>query len=570
MMQNFRRNTRIVLFIVVAAFALLIFFQWGLDITGISGQQEVNIAVVDGIPVSYADYLRFIQEKEKEKRGIAREEIWQLMLDEVMWNNLIKKENIQVVDDEIWAIIKSNPPRAIYDSEYMKDSAGNFDYNKYLNLLRAPQSRQWLLEYEFNLRKELPREKLRSLIFTMAWSSAFEDSMIIARYSNQYDFSFLSLPLFRLKGNSEILPADLKDYYKANIKEFTYPESKVLKYVFFEKVPSKEDTTEARERLEDFLQRMKEGEDFLTVAQEVSDDTLIEKKFKNENELLPYELDVYKRLKDGGISNIILSSKGFEIIKRVNKGTIYKVQANIEVSSSTLSEISDRIESFKSSVKEMAFEEVANEFGLTVRKTYPLSTERMNFPIRNQEAFARVLGRKINPQEIIGPFSSFGGYYLFMLDSVIPSKVLSLNNENDRNIIKSKYERERLKILLKEHLDGVFTQLQSGTMFQQMAEKDTLLFFQTNIQDISLIEVENRYGQEFAGVLAGLEPKQVSSPLITDWAGYIIRCDGKKVVPPDSSMMRYIQYARQIRLQNLSQSIFTPKKIIDNRDKFFE
>ncbi len=570
MMQNFRRNTRIILFIVVVAFALLIFFQWGLDITGISGREEVNIAQIDGTPIPYTDYVKFIQSKEKENRGITREEIWSLMLDEIMWNNLIRKENIRVADEEIWAIIRSNPPRPIYESEYMKDSEGKFDYNKYLDLLKAPQSRQWLLEYEFNLRKELPREKLRSLIYTMAWSSPFEDSMIVSRHTNRYNFSFLSLPLFRLRGKVEVSDEALENYYKKNIKEFTNPELKVLKYVFFEKIPSKEDTIEARERMEDFLQRLKEGEDFLAVASEVSDDTLVEKKFKNENELLPYEQDVFKKLKDGEISNIILSSRGFEIIKRVNKSTIYSVKANINVSSTTLSEISDRIESFKSSVKEMPFEEAAKEFGLNAHKTYPLSAERINFPVRNQDEFAKVLRKKLNPKEIIGPFSSFGGYYLFMLDSIIPSKTLSLTNENEKNIIKSRYERENLKITLEQYMNEIYAQLQSGTPLKQIAEKETLLLFQTDIVNMTLFDVENRYGQEFAGALANLEPNEISKPLITDWAGYIIHCDAKTVMPPDSSMIRYIQYTRQMRLQNISQSIFTPKKIIDNRDRFFE
>ncbi|MEO0185526.1 MAG: peptidylprolyl isomerase, partial [candidate division WOR-3 bacterium] len=565
-----RRNTRIVLFIVVAAFALLIFFQWGLDITGISGKEEVNIAQIDGVPISYTDYVRFIQTKEKEKKGIQREEIWNLMLDEIMWNSLIKKEKIRVVDEEIWAIIKSNPPREIYESEYMKDSAGKFDYNKYLDLLKAPQSRQWLYEYEFNLRRELPKEKLRSLIYTMAWSSPFEDSVTMSKQSVLYDFSFLSLPLFRLRGKSTITDEDLMKYYDSHKKDFTYPETKILKYVFFEKTPSSDDTTEARERLEDFLLRIKEGEDFLTVAREVSDDTLIQRKFKDEKELLPYELEVYKKLKDGEISNITLTSKGFQVIKRVSKGLFYLVRANIDVSSTTLADINDRLESFKTSVKELGFEEAAKDLDLKIHKTPPLSSERINFPVRNQEGLAKALKKKLKPNEVIGPFSSFGGYYLFTLDSIIPAKVLSLSNENDRSIIRMRYERENLKNYLGEYLNNTFMQLQSGNTLEQIAQKDTLFFVQNNVKNVALVEIEARYGQEFAGVLASLEPNQISRPLVTDWAGYIIRCDKKTALPFDSTMVPPLQYARQIRLQNLSQAIFTPKKIIDNRDKFFE
>ncbi len=569
MMQNFRRNTRIILFIVLVAFALLIFFEWGLDVTGITQREVVDIAKIDGIPVSYTDYVRFAQNKERETKGISREEIWNLMVEEVIWNNLIKKENIKVVDEEIVAIIKSNPPREIYESEYMKDSDGKFDYNKYLELLKSPQSRQWLLEYEFNLRKQLPKEKLRSLIYTMAWSSPFEDSIRLSSYSVLYDLSFISLPLFRLRGKATVADEELKEYYNKHIKDFTNPETKVLKYVFFEKVPSVGDSNDAKEKLEDLILRIKEGEDFLTVAREVSDDTLIEKKFKDEKELLPYEADVYKKLKDGEISNIILTSRGYEVIKRAAKGILYSAKIKIDVSQTTLGELNDRIESFKNSAKELGFEEAAKEYNLAVHKTLPLNPEKINFPVRNQEGLAKEV-KKLKPKTIIGPFTSFGGYYLFVLDSIIPGKILSLNNDNEKAIIRSRYEREKLKTILRDYLNNIFIQLQAGTTLEKIAESDTTLFFQTNLNNLTLTDIESRYGPEFTGVVAALEKGQVSKPLVTEWAGYIIRCDNKTIMPFDTSLVKYIQYARQLRFQNLSTAIFTPKQFIDNRDKFFE
>lgn len=569
MMQNFRKNTRIILFIVVVAFVLLIFFEWGLNVTGITQREEVDIAKIDGVTISYNDYLRFAQNKEREIRNISREDIWNLMIDEIIWNNLIKREKIRAVDEEIWAIIKSNPPREIYEADFMKDSAGNFDYNKYLELIKSPQSRQWLMEYEFNLRKQLPREKLRSLIMTMAWASPFEDSIIISKYSALYDFSFLSLPLFRLRGRAEITNEELGEYYKKHIKDFTDPEMIILKYVFFERIPSSEDSTEAKEKLEDLLWRIKEGEDFLTVAREVSDDTLIEKRFKDEKELLPYELDLYKKLKAGEVSDIVLTSQGYEVIKHAGRGVIHRAKVKINVSPTTLGELNERIESFKNSVKELGFEEAAKEYALAVRKTHSLNPEKPNFPVRNQEQFGRAL-KKIKPKEVIGPFSSFGGYYLFTLDSIIPRRVLSLSNENERNIIRSRCEREKLKTILREYLDNLFVQIQSGVTLEKIAEQDTTLILQTGFKNLTLGEVEMRYGPEFTGTLAGLEIKQISKPLLTEWAGYIIRCDNKIFTAFDTSLVKYVQYKRQTRIQSLSQAIFTPKKIIDNRDKFFE
>jgi hypothetical protein len=78
------------------------------------------------------------------------------------------------------------------------------------------------------------------------------------------------------------------------------------------------------------------------------------------------------------------------------------------------------------------------------------------------------------------------------------------------------------------------------------------------------------YGDKFAGTVARLESQEVAAPLLTDWAGYIIRCDQKNPTLFDSTMIVYLQAKRQMRLQQLSQNIFTPKEIEDYRDEFFE
>jgi hypothetical protein len=77
-------------------------------------------------------------------------------------------------------------------------------------------------------------------------------------------------------------------------------------------------------------------------------------------------------------------------------------------------------------------------------------------------------------------------------------------------------------------------------------------------------------GDDFAGAVARLEPGQLSTPLVGEWAAYIIRCDAKKSVPFDSSMLSALQLKRQFRVQQLSVDIFKPKKLEDKRDVFFE
>jgi hypothetical protein len=151
---------------------------------------------------------------------------------------------------------------------------------------------------------------------------------------------------------------------------------------------------------------------------------------------------------------------------------------------------------------------------------------------------------------------------------VIPEKTLDI--AANRQAIQSRYEREKFKELMTAYLAQTRSQLASGKTLEQTAAEDTLYFFQNDIRGSNILQIESRYGQEFAGAVAQLETGQVSAPLTTEWAGYIIRCDRKNTLPMDSSLVYQMQTARQIRLQYLSQDIFTPKKVVDNRDRFFE
>ncbi|MDH4210992.1 MAG: SurA N-terminal domain-containing protein [candidate division WOR-3 bacterium] len=92
MMQTLRKKTRLVLFIALAGFAGLIFFQWGLDITGIRSRPEIDIAKIGNQVVSYQDYRRFTLLKESENKNITPDEVWMKLVEDIVWSDLVKKK----------------------------------------------------------------------------------------------------------------------------------------------------------------------------------------------------------------------------------------------------------------------------------------------------------------------------------------------------------------------------------------------------------------------------------------------------------------------------------------------
>lgn len=567
MMQTLRKNTRWVLVIALVGFAGLIFFQWGLDITGIRSRPETDVAKIDGVTISYQEYRRFVTAKESENKNLTGDQIWSLLVEEVMWRDLVRREKISINDQEILAIIRNNPPPELYQSEFMQNENGEFDWNKYNELLSSPQSLQWLYQYEMQLREALPKEKLRSLISTLAWISPWDDSIMIDGQTTKYDLSFLNVQINRMRDLVHVTEDELRKYYEENKDEFATPEYTVLKYVFFERKPSSFDTLDAKEQLEDFIAVVEEGEDFLELAKEVSDDTTLEYSFDNANVLKPYMKIVYEDLRNGGISGVVPAARGFEVMKRVRNGLLYVVKANVEVSRTTIGEITDNIASFRETAEDIGFDSAAVEFELPVRKTFPLDREKLNFPVRNTDALAEFLSG-VKKGVIGGPFSSLGGYYIFALDSVIPPTQPAFEEAQTR--VKGLVERKAYDDAVASYLDGLYEKIESGVAMEEIARTDTLVNFQNNIRGQTIFLLRNTYGDEFAGAVAGLGQAQVSTPVIGRYGGYIIRVDDKTEAPFDSTMVGVLQWKRQLRLQQITRNIFTPEELVDNRDKFFE
>jgi hypothetical protein len=246
LMQKLRKYIKYILLIALISFAALIFFNWGANIQGQRRDGTTDIAVINGEEISYRQYLSYKQEKLKTIRGITDDEIWNLMIEEFIWQHLIIKERLGVTDEELWAIIRSNPPREIMEADIMKNEQGEFDYEKYLDLLRSPQSRSWLYEYETNLRRQVPREKLRSLLTTFGWVAPFEDSLYIARQTTFFDLRILSIPIFAVRGMVSISEAEARAYYEEHSAEYETPKQTILKYVFFVREASSDDSLEAR------------------------------------------------------------------------------------------------------------------------------------------------------------------------------------------------------------------------------------------------------------------------------------------------------------------------------------
>jgi hypothetical protein len=390
--------------------------------------------------------------------------------------------------------------------------------------------------------------------------------MAVVVQTNVYDIAYLQLPLFRARSLLEITDDELKKYYDGHPEDFMTNRMVIVKYIYFDRKPSSYDTLEARERIEDFIAQVEDGGDFLELALEASDDTSVVIEFSGAVGLKPYLMNVYNQLRNEEMSGIIPAPHGFEVIQRVEENMIYKMKVSIVVSEMTRGEIFDRIMSFKETAEVLGFDSTAQELEIPVRRTYPMEPDNITFPIRNPDGLKKFI-KDAGPDEVSGSFASLGGYYVFAVDSMIPESQPEFEEVKPR--VRVVMEKMRLKDIMHQKLDEASRILTQGTSMEQLAAEDTLFYFRQQ-NDIMLGEVLRTLGGEVAGAVMQLIPGQRSSPIVTEWAGYIVRCDSRSIQPIDSTMYLSLQMKRQARLQYISGMIFTPEEIEDFRDEFFE
>ncbi len=283
MMRTMRDNTKWIMLITMLAFAALMVFEWGMDITGrTAGLSELG--EVDGVPVLYDQY-QFAYRNLYERTQLAQEEaitsdqnleIEDAAFDEVVTQILIRRElerrGIRVSDDEIRQAARFSPPPQFQGLEGFQTD-GVFDMQKYQDYL-ATASELALVELEAYYRDIIPRTKLMRQLSTgiylpdAALWSAYRDE------NEQVEIRYLSLdPATRIGDDEvEVTDAEVAAYYRENRDDFAVPPRATVVAVVLDKDPTAADTAAARERAEEIRQEILDGADFAELAGEESAD----------------------------------------------------------------------------------------------------------------------------------------------------------------------------------------------------------------------------------------------------------------------------------------------------------
>jgi len=240
-MEKVRSVTKYFLWFAAASFILFMFFGFGANIlTGDKQKGENIIAKVDDETITTTEYGNLLRVELQRIRGAmgtdpirerqtSEAAINQLITKKII-NDLLEKRKISISDEQLINIIRGNPPSEITQNpDFWLD--GQFDYNRYYELLGDPRADQFIRSYASQIAENFPMAILRGEILStvrVTGGSAIEK---LLEDSVKVRIEYIKLSLKEWKNPETSIP--LEDFYSKHKEMFRRDRFVKLGYVFF-------------------------------------------------------------------------------------------------------------------------------------------------------------------------------------------------------------------------------------------------------------------------------------------------------------------------------------------------
>ena len=513
MIKTIRYNTRFVYWvfiIVVVAFIGLIFLQWGMDITGInrpggrkSMGREGAIAVLNGENLSATDFYedrRKTFERVREQTGGEIDDATTEMIEQQVWDSFIKRSLISQVlrkngisvSDELLSYVMYNDPPQDFKNLFTHDGVFDIDsYREWLNqnVNNAALNRDWL-ELEQSMKSfTLPVDELMAIIDASVQVPEYDVRRRFDSVNKKVDIKMVTFDQHDGDGKiAEPSEDEIKAYYDAHKDDFMQKEKADVKFVNIPNDIPHEDSLAIREKVFSLYDRIKNGEDFSTLARQYSDDSKTKTNggnlgwFSRGQLVEPFEEAAFSA-KVGEVTKPVLTRFGWHIIEVLDKkndeekGEMVNARhilIEVKPSDTTIGRMYDKADTFLEDVnaakkkdplawKNEDFDEIAKKHGLeTTESGYFFYSEG-----------PRAILQKIGffPEAVKWVFSSDpgdisevlehpeSGLYIFQVLDRQPAAPKPF--EDVKNIIKAKIERKR-KLAVADSLAGIFDEIVAG------------------------------------------------------------------------------------------------------------
>jgi len=393
MLQDMRKYTKVVLYIVVVAFIGTIIFAWGADITSSKGQKGI-IGEVNGEEIDYRTYARVVdnyyeQASRSSQRELGPDEVleinnraWVDLVNDIVFRQQVEKLGLEVTDEELAEHLKRFPPQVVQQQDVFRTEEGGFNYQAYLQAMSDPNYTQFWLQVEALTRPEIRDYKLQELVIS---SGRITNEDVRREYiAKNEKFKCEYAIVYR---DQQDVPtpdsASIVAYYESHKDRYYLPAEAELRYVEFTKEPSEADKEELKSQIDMLHDEIVSGSDFTQLAIDLSEDGSAERGgdlgWFGKGQMVSEFEDVAFALKDSGdVSEPVKTQFGWHLImktgERENADGEPEVRAShillkFKPSGQTITDLNNKALSFSEAALTSGFSEAAEEMGLEVKST---------------------------------------------------------------------------------------------------------------------------------------------------------------------------------------------------------
>ncbi len=497
---------------------------------------------------------------------------WSFLISEITWGKLLQRCKVQISEQEIIEIMKANPPEELRTNPELLDSAGNFDQDKYLEVMNNPQNQAYFANYFRELAQMLPKEKFRIDVVNSYRVPGPEIAEALLVTNGQWKVTSLYFGPRLLTEKVEPTEEEVLAYYKAHLKDFRTRETRQLRYVKFPLAVSSEDSAEAEETIQRAFSQLEAGEEFNLTMLDYSDLKADTTSAFFLRERLDKATDtVISKLEPGRHSKPFLTDYGWQIVildsVRQDSLALRRILVRVKMDAEAAAAVRDAVRDFIERTKEEDFDSVATNTDLTVMRARPMVDQKPNLAGLNLSSPSQLVNwakQARQGQVMDAPVRGPDGFYVFELSELKPAETQEFEQAKDPASWRVRQEKEKQVWLAQAN--QVADEIRAGKNLEQYAAENENVEL-TSEEFSGLFDCRRRKGPEFAGTVLALEPGQTSGAIETNWGAFIIRCDSRQEAGTMTTQT-FLQQRQQQIAQEVMQGLLKEPEIKDYRDPF--
>ncbi|HHS13801.1 MAG TPA: hypothetical protein ENN03_08575 [bacterium] len=605
MMQTLRNYMKHIIIITALAFVATIVFSWGMGGFGGKGHEAERgiIGEVNGHKILYQQFAQNInQELQSVKDEIGeneipeyrlnaiRQNVWQSMIQNVLFTQEIERLGIHATVEEIRFHVRQNPPEFLRSNEQLMTD-GRFDISKYHQALSDPRNQDaFTAPIVHYFASVLPAQKLQQRILTTVRLTDHEVKEYYRMKNDKVKVHFLFFDPAKesLEGIS-ITDDQIIRYYKTNREDFHVGEKRKIGFVVFENRPSRQDTLQTLQDINEIRTLIERGEPFEEMCRDYSEDEGSAPQggdlgFFSRGTMAPAFEEAAFSAPFGEITGPVLTNFGYHLIKvtaRKTENNEEQIRAShlllkIKPSNETWEAMNRTAEMFHQLAKNrksVDLKTLAEQEGLAYEETEYFS----------RGAFIQSLGfaSRIN----FLAFNERKGWIsepVYWQENLLVFRILDIEKayyrplEEVRSNIETLLQREKRMELAGESCRSLREQMTVSSDFERLAEDNRLKIHQTDwftMQDYVTIASRDPV---FIGTAFKLGINEISPPVSGERGYYLIKAIDRQITDDaviEAQMDDLKSQLQQEKMQKVYSAWYNDlvenAKIKDYRDQYF-